>query len=69
MLQRNTSGAALLLPTLTPPVTVQPGDDIDHEEPLAGFTPVAEFKDQAPPDGDTKPATKAETSTSRGDKE
>lgn len=37
MLQRNTSGSPLVLPTLNPPVEVLPGDEIDYPEPLAGM--------------------------------
>jgi hypothetical protein len=74
VLQRNTSGIAIILPTLDPPVTVLPGDEIEHDDPLAGFTPVDEDKDNGPDtapetgDGDKKPASKAARSTG-GDQE
>lgn len=40
MLQRNTSGYPLSLPSLIPPVQVDPGEDFEFPTLLAGFTPV-----------------------------
>lgn len=40
MLQRNTTGSPLTLPTLDPPVEVPPGGQIDHDTLLVGFEPV-----------------------------
>lgn len=47
MLQRNTSGSPLILPTLDPPLQVFPGDVIDHPELLAGFTEEPKAKPKA----------------------
>lgn len=49
MLQKNTSGYPLILPTLDPPVTVPAGEDIDHDTALAGFTPVDQIRDGGEP--------------------
>lgn len=81
MLQRNTSGYPKDFPTLDPPRRVWPGEDIDHDGPLAGFTPVDELDDEPPRETtsgntDDTPVTSADdgeprarqTSTSRGDK-
>lgn len=53
MLQRNTSGYPLHLPTLEPPVRVEPGEDFDHPDRLAGFTPVDELDTPTTEDPDT----------------
>lgn len=60
MLQRNTSGYPLDLPTLGLGRLIHPGEDFDHEERLAGFTPVEELDtgDAAEGEPDTEnPAT------------
>jgi hypothetical protein len=44
VLQRNTSGYPLDLPTLSLGRLIYPGEDFDHEERLAGFTPVSELE-------------------------
>ena len=46
MLQRNTSGYPVDI-RLEPEVRVWPGEDFDHPDLLAGFTPVSELD---PPD-------------------
>lgn len=71
MLQRNTSGGALLLTTLNPPLEVPPGGEIDHPDLLAGFIPVDDTPPAAPapvPAKATKPAAAAagDSTTSEG---
>jgi hypothetical protein len=63
VLQRNTSGIAIILPTLDPPVTVLPGEEIDHDEPLAGFQPADDDRGEQPRDT-TSTNTKPDGSTS-----
>lgn len=46
MLLRNTSGYTKDLPTLDPPQRVPPGGEIEHDGPIAGFTPVDELEDK-----------------------
>ena len=40
MRQKNVFPYALVLPTVDPPVEVQPGGELDHDGLLAGFEPV-----------------------------
>jgi hypothetical protein len=63
MLQRNTSGSPLILPTLDPPLEVFPGDVIEHSELLAGFTEEPEAEEPK-----VKPKAKA-TAPADDDKE
>lgn len=67
MLQRNTSGYPLDLPTLGLGRLIHPGEDFDHEERLAGFTPVDELDAaEGEPDTEnpaTEPTSDAETSS------
>jgi hypothetical protein len=59
VLQRNTSGYPIELPTLGLGRQIHPGEDFDHEERLAGFTPVEELDQaddtDAQPDAETAP--------------
>jgi hypothetical protein len=63
--QRNVSGSPLQIPDI--PALVLPGDEIDYDQPLAGF----ELVDDPPDKGDkTKPSAPAKTadkSTDGGD--
>lgn len=45
MLQRNITPYSLIIPTLNPPQEIEPGGEIEHDAPLAGFEPVV----KAPP--------------------
>lgn len=65
MLQKNISGAPIILPTLDPPVTVPPGETFDYDEPLAGF----ELVDKQDKEPDKKTTDKPAANTARGDKE
>jgi hypothetical protein len=65
VLQRNTSGYPIELPTLGLGRQIHPGEDFDHEERLAGFTPVEEL-DQAD-DTDAQPDTATEPSSDQDD--
>ena len=49
MLQRNAGVYPLILPTLDPPVEVQPGGLLEHPVLLAGFEPASPDHDDAPP--------------------
>lgn len=69
MLQRNTSGYPIELPTLGLGRLIHPGEDFDHEERLAGFTPVDELESGDAAGGepdtenpDTEPTDNAKTS-------
>ncbi|MGH7743202.1 MAG: hypothetical protein ACREQ5_00060 [Candidatus Dormibacteria bacterium] len=53
MLQRNTSGYPLQLPTTIPPVRIEPGGDVEFPERLAGCTPVSDLETGAQPDSPT----------------
>jgi hypothetical protein len=59
-LQRNPHPFALDVPAI--PATVQPGDTVDHPDPIAGFEPVitpdAETEVQA-----TKPTTRKQSTS------
>lgn len=57
MLQRNTSGYPLQLPTFDPPVRLEPGEDINHDQRLAGCTPVDELDTGALAEPDTEAVT------------
>jgi hypothetical protein len=70
VLQKNTSGYPIILPTLDPPVTVPAGEDIDHDTALAGFTPVDQLDAEPDPDpeqGSAKPPTSRNPKTDQLD--
>jgi hypothetical protein len=70
VLQRNTSGYPIELPTLGLGRLIHPGEDFDHETRLAGFTPVEELDngDAAGGEpGDEKPATESASDTETSD--
>lgn len=59
MLQRNTSGYRLMVPELCR--ELGPGDEVDHDHPICGFTPVKDEPKPAPAlkAGEPKPKTAA----------
>jgi hypothetical protein len=70
VLQRNTSGYPIELPTLGLGRQIHHGEDFDHEERLAGFTPVNELDtgDAAEGEPDThNPATEQADDTATSD--
>lgn len=47
MLQRNPGPYIIDIPTLQPPVRLNPGDTVEHDEPLAGLVEVTDDKEKS----------------------
>ena len=67
VLQRNTSGYPLQLPTLGLGRLIHPGEDFDHDTRLAGFTPVEELDTSEAADNDRPGDTGTSTGTQSND--